>query len=58
MSRDSIIEEIHAIREMIARESDYDLRKIVEAAKIRQSKSGRNAVQLPPRKAKLIRKVS
>lgn len=48
---DPIIEEIHAIREALAKESDYDAEKIAEAARKRQAKSGRKAVTLPPRPA-------
>ena len=48
---DSIIEEIHAIREAIAKESGYDAQKIAEAARKRQAESGRKAVTLPPRPA-------
>ena len=46
---DPIIEEIHAIREAIAKESGYDAQKIAEAARKRQAESGRKAVTLPPR---------
>ena len=46
---DPIIEEIHAIREAIAKESGYDAEKIAEAARKRQAESGRKAVTLPPR---------
>lgn len=46
---DPIIEELHVIREALAKESDYDAEKIAEAARKRQAKSGRKAVTLPPR---------
>ena len=58
MEPDPIIEEIHAIREALSRESRHDIRKIAEAAKARQAESGREAVRLPPRKAKAARKAS
>ena len=58
MEPDSIIEEIHAIREALAKASGDDIRKIAEAAKARQAQSGRKAVQRPPRKVKATRKAS
>ena len=48
-SIDPIIEEIHAIREALAKESGYDAEKIAEAARKRQAESERKAVTLPPR---------
>ena len=53
---DPIIEEIHAVREALSKESGHDIRKIAEAAKARQAESGRKAVRLPPRTAKATRK--
>jgi hypothetical protein len=44
-----ILDEIHAVREALAKESGYDAEKIAEAARTRQAKSGRKAVTLPPR---------
>ena len=58
MEPDPIIEEIHAIREALSRESGDDIRRIAEAAKARQAESGRKTVRLPPRKAKATRKAS
>ena len=58
MEHDPIIEEIHAIRETLSRVSGDDIRKIAEAAKARQTESGRKTVRLPPRKAKAARKAS
>jgi hypothetical protein len=37
MWKDPIVEEIHAIREQIARECDYDMRKIME--RLRQNEA-------------------
>jgi hypothetical protein len=48
---DPIVEELHAIREALAKESDFDAEKVAEAARKRQAKSGRKAVTLPPRPA-------
>ena len=58
MEPDPIIEEIHAIREALSRASGHDIRKIAEAAKARQTDSGRKTVRLPPRKPKAARKAS
>jgi len=56
--KDPIIEEIHAAREEIARQADYDLEKILEAARTRQAASGRPAVRLHPKKAEPVKKAS
>lgn len=53
---DPIVDEIHAIRDAIAKASDNDLRKIAEAARSRQRASGRQAVTLPPRRARAAKK--
>ncbi|MBI4219739.1 MAG: hypothetical protein HY682_06305 [Chloroflexi bacterium] len=51
MSRkDPIVEQVHAAREAIAREGDYDLDRIIEAARVRQAASGRPVVRLTPKK--------
>jgi len=55
---DPVVEEIHAIREALSKASDHDIRKIAEAAKVRQTESGRGAVRLPPREVKMARKAS
>jgi len=55
---DPIIEEIHAIREAFSIVSGHDIRKIAEAARARQAKSGRTPVRRPPRKAKATQKAS
>ena len=56
--KDPIIEEIHRVREEIAREADYDIEKIVEGARARQAASGLKAVRLPPRKVEPTKKAS
>ena len=56
--KDPFIEEIHAVREDIARAADYDLKKMLEAARERQAASGVQAVRLPPRKAEPVKKAS
>jgi hypothetical protein len=48
---DPILEEIHAVREKLAKEAGYDIERIAEAARKRQAESGRKAVTLPPRRA-------
>jgi hypothetical protein len=47
--KDPIIEEIHGVRDAIARETGYDLDKMLEAARARQKASGRQAVRLSPK---------
>ena len=51
--KDPIIEEIHAVREEIARAAGYDIERILEAARARQAASGREAVRLSPRRPSL-----
>jgi hypothetical protein len=58
MSTDPIVEEIHAIREALSKESDDDIRKIAEAAKARQVKGDRKTVRLTPRKPHPARRAS
>jgi hypothetical protein len=58
MNKDPIIEELHAIRQVISKESDDDIKKIAEAAKMRQLQGNRKVVQRQPRKAKSISKAS
>jgi hypothetical protein len=55
---DPILDEIHAIREALAKESGYDAEKIAEAARKRQAKGGRKGVTLPPRPAAILTKRS
>ena len=49
MATDPIVDEIHAIREEIARRHGYDLDAIVEALQKASAQSGRQVVTLPPR---------
>ena len=55
---DSIVDEVRAAREALARESDDDMEKIVEAARSRQAQSGRDVVTLPPKRADSARRAS
>lgn len=55
-SADPILEEIHAIREALARQAGYDVERIAEAARKRQAESGRKVVTLPPRPAATVKK--
>ena len=55
---DSIVDEVRAAREAIAKESDDDLEKIVEAARARQSTSGREIVSLPAKKPESAKRAS
>ena len=58
MTEDPIVHEVHAIREALSKASGDDIRKIVEAARARQAKSGRTAIRLPPREPTLRKKAS
>jgi hypothetical protein len=54
--KDPILEEIHAVREDLAREADYDLERMLEAARARQAAGGLQAVRLASRKAEPAKK--
>ena len=49
-AKDRIVEEVHAAREAIARESGHDLDRIIDAARARQAAETRRVVRLPPKK--------
>ena len=49
MSHDSVIDEVRATRDAIAREHDYDLDSIFRMLRTREAKSERLHVTLPPR---------
>ena len=55
---DSMVDEVRAAREAVAKESGDDIEKIVEAARARQSRSGRTVVTLPPRKTDSAKRAS
>ena len=55
---DPIVDEIHAIREAMAKASGDDLRKIAEAARSRQAANGRKVVSLPPRRSAKAKQAS
>lgn len=46
---DSIIDEVRAVRDAIAKRFDYDIDRLAEALKAREAKSGRKIVRFPPR---------
>jgi hypothetical protein len=58
MPVDPIVEEIHAIREELSKAANHDLRKIAEAAQVRQAQSGRQVVRRPSRRAKSTQRAS
>lgn len=47
---DSIVDEVRAARDAIAKEVDYDIDRLAQAIKGREAQSGRQIVRLPPRK--------
>ena len=51
-----ILEEIHAVREALAKNAGYDAEKIAEAARKRQAESGRKAVTLPSKPPATVNK--
>jgi rRNA-processing protein FCF1 len=53
MSTDSVIDEVRAVRDAIAREHDYDLASICRAIRERTRAAGIQTVTLPPRPAVL-----
>ena len=54
--RDPIIEEIYIVREKLAREADYDMEKLFEAARARQAEGELPAVRLPPKSPYISRR--
>ncbi|MBI4556280.1 MAG: hypothetical protein HY706_01735 [Candidatus Hydrogenedentes bacterium] len=54
--KDPIVEEVHLVRERLAREAGDNLERLFEAAKARQAASGRPSVTLRPRKSPVSRK--
>lgn len=57
-SSKSIVDEVRAAREALAKESGDSLEKIVEAARARQSQGGRKVVTHPPRKTDSAKRAS
>jgi hypothetical protein len=55
---DPIIDEVRLAREALARTSDDNLEKIVEAARVRQAQGGRVVVTLPPKKIQPAKRAS
>ena len=58
MIEDSIIEELHKIREEIAAESNYDMHAIVVALRRRRQAENRPVVTSPPKRIADINEVS
>ncbi|MCH7797115.1 MAG: hypothetical protein IID28_01555 [Planctomycetes bacterium] len=46
-SPDSIVDEIHRVREKLAEQHDFDMRAIVRSLREKQAKSGRKYETLP-----------
>jgi hypothetical protein len=55
---DPIIDEVRAARDAIAKEFEYDIEKLAEALKVREGRSGRKIVRLPPREVSVVCKAS
>ncbi|HRI64867.1 MAG TPA: hypothetical protein PK156_11515 [Polyangium sp.] len=56
--KDPTVEEIHKVREAIAKQADYDLDRIVEAARSRQNASDHPVIRIIPKKPIAIDKAS
>jgi hypothetical protein len=50
MARDLIVDEVRAIREGIAKEHGYNLRKIVQTLQREQKECGKRLVSLAPKR--------
>jgi hypothetical protein len=48
-SYDEVLREVHRIKEELARQHDFDVRRIVEDAQKKQAQSGRKIVPAPIR---------
>lgn len=57
-TRNRIVEEVHAVREAIARESGYDLDRVINAARARQAAGGLPVVRLAPKKTTATKETS
>jgi hypothetical protein len=55
---DPIVDELHAIRDAMAKASGNDLGRIAEAAKARQGAGGRRVVKLPAKRTAAAKKAS
>lgn len=54
--KNQVIDEVRAVRDSIAKQYDYDIAKIAEAVRERESKSGRTYVRLSPREPVVVKK--
>jgi hypothetical protein len=52
MAIDRILAEVRQAREELAKRFDYDLRAMIQDARVRQAASGRRVVSFPPRPAR------
>jgi hypothetical protein len=50
MDRDTIIDELRAVRDAFAKEHGYDVKAIVAALQREEAESGQQFVSLPPRR--------
>ena len=54
----SIVDEVRAAREALAKKSDDDIEKTVDAARQRQAENGHTVVTLPPKKVHATKRAS
>ena len=55
MWRDSIVEEVRAIRETYAKQFDYDIEAIYRDLKKQEAHSGRKFISLPPKRIEPVK---
>lgn len=55
---DPIIDEIRAVRDAMAKDSNYDVEEIARKVKAHQTESGRKVVRRPPRPLTVVKKAS
>ena len=56
--RDPIVEEVHAVRDALAKEFDYDVEKLARAIQDDEKAKGRPALHLQPRRPTVREKAS
>lgn len=58
MTRDSIVDEVRAVREAYAQQFDFDIRAICHDLKQQEKESGRKIVSPPPKRMPTAEKLA